>query len=102
MNKAYRPFWACKGTFGKTWGLKPRVVCLFFTMVIRLVLICGSTAWCVRVRYNVSRTEVGKLQRLVWLAITGVIRMTPAAAVEILLGLSPLRVMIEVEAQAKD
>ena len=22
MNKAYRTFWICKGTFGKTWGLK--------------------------------------------------------------------------------
>jgi hypothetical protein len=21
MNKAYRAFWTCKGTFGKTWGL---------------------------------------------------------------------------------
>jgi len=26
MNKAYRAFWACKSTFGKTWGLKSRVV----------------------------------------------------------------------------
>jgi hypothetical protein len=24
MNKAYRELWPCKGTFGKTWGLKPR------------------------------------------------------------------------------
>jgi len=22
MSKAYRPFWICKGTFGKIWGLK--------------------------------------------------------------------------------
>jgi hypothetical protein len=26
MNKAYGVFWACKGTFGKTWGLNPTVV----------------------------------------------------------------------------
>jgi hypothetical protein len=25
MNKTYRAFWNCKGIFGKTWGLKPRV-----------------------------------------------------------------------------
>lgn len=25
INKACRAFWACKGTFGKTWGLKSRV-----------------------------------------------------------------------------
>jgi hypothetical protein len=26
MKKAYKAFWTRKGTFGKTWGLKPRVV----------------------------------------------------------------------------
>jgi hypothetical protein len=26
MTKADRTFWTCKGTSGKTWGLKPRVV----------------------------------------------------------------------------
>jgi hypothetical protein len=25
INKAYRAFWTCKGTYGKTWGLKPKV-----------------------------------------------------------------------------
>jgi hypothetical protein len=25
-NKAYKAFWTCRGTFGKTWGLKPKVV----------------------------------------------------------------------------
>ena len=24
-DKAYRALWTCKGTFGKLWGLKPRV-----------------------------------------------------------------------------
>jgi hypothetical protein len=26
INKAYRAFWICRGTFGKTWGLRPQVV----------------------------------------------------------------------------
>jgi hypothetical protein len=26
MSTAYRPFWTCKGTFGKIWVLKTRVV----------------------------------------------------------------------------
>ena len=58
MNKAYRAFWTCKGTFGKTWGLKPRVVHWIYTMVIRPALTCGSTVWWPWVRYNVSRTEL--------------------------------------------
>jgi hypothetical protein len=45
MNKAYRTFWTCKGTFGKTLGLKPRVLCWIYTMIIRPVLMNGSKVW---------------------------------------------------------
>jgi hypothetical protein len=53
-----------------------------------------------RVGYNISRMELNKLQKLACLAITVVMKMTPAAAMEILLEFPPLH-MIEVEAQAK-
>jgi hypothetical protein len=26
ISKAYRAFWTCRGTFGRTWGLRPQVV----------------------------------------------------------------------------
>jgi hypothetical protein len=26
INKVYKAFWTCRGTFGKTQGLKPKVV----------------------------------------------------------------------------
>jgi hypothetical protein len=51
-------------------------------------------------RYNVSRTEFSKLQRLACLVKTGVIKMTPQAAMEVLLGLLPLHVTEE-EAQVR-
>jgi hypothetical protein len=101
MNKAYRAFQTCKGTFGKTWGLKPRVVHWIYTMVMRTVLTYVSTVWWPRVRYDVSRTELSKIQRLACLAITGGMKATPTAAMEVLLGLPPLHVMIEAEAQAR-
>jgi hypothetical protein len=44
--------------------------------------------------------ELNKLQRLTCLAITGAMGTTPTAAMEVLLGLSPLLVIIEAEAQA--
>jgi hypothetical protein len=68
-------------------------------MVIRPVLTYGSMVWWPTVRY-VSRTELSKTQRLGCLAITEVMKMAPTAAMDILLGLPPLHVMIEVEAQA--
>jgi len=54
-----------------------------------------------RFQYNISSTELGKLQKLPCLAITGVMKITSAAAMEVLLELPPLHVMIEEEAQAE-
>jgi hypothetical protein len=70
-------------------------------MVIRPTLTYGSTVWGQRVRHNGSRTELSKLQRLTCLVVTGMMRMTPTAATEVLLGLPLLHVMIEAEAQAR-
>jgi hypothetical protein len=100
INKAYRAFWTYKGTSDKTWGLKPRVVYWIYTMMIRPILTSGSMVWWPRVRFKVSRTELSKLQRLASLAIKWVMKMTPTAAMEVLLGLPPLHVMIETEALA--
>jgi hypothetical protein len=100
MNKAYRAFWTRNGISGKTWGPKPRVVYWIYTMVIRPVLTYGFMVWWPTVRYNVSRTELSKIQRLACLVITGAMKTTPTAAMEVLLDLPPLHVMIEVEAQA--
>jgi hypothetical protein len=41
INKAYRAFWTCKGTFGKTWGLKPKVLHWIYIMIIRSILTYG-------------------------------------------------------------
>jgi hypothetical protein len=44
-EKAYRAYRTCKGTFGKTWGLKPYVVYCIHIIVIRPILTYGSTVW---------------------------------------------------------
>jgi hypothetical protein len=99
INKAYRAFCTCKGTFGKTWGLKPKGLHWIYIMIIRPILTYGSTVWWTSVNY-VSRMELNKLQRLACFAITGAMKTTPTAAMEVLLGLPPLHVVIEAEAQA--
>jgi hypothetical protein len=99
INKAYRAFWACKGTFGKTWGLKPKVLHWIYIMIIRPILTYGTTVWWMNVNY-VSRRELNKLQKLACLAIMGVMKTTSTAAMEVLLGLPPLHVVTEAEVQA--
>jgi hypothetical protein len=97
INKAYR---TCKGTFGKTWALKPRVLNWIYTMVIRLILTYGSMVRWPRVRFNVNRMELNKLQRLACLAITGTRMFPTTAVVVVILGFLPLHVVPGVEAQA--
>jgi hypothetical protein len=50
MNKAYWAFCTCKGTFGKMWRLKTRVLYWICAMVIRLILICESMVWWPRLK----------------------------------------------------
>jgi hypothetical protein len=47
ITKAYKAFWTCRDTFGKTWGLKPKVVYWIYTAVVRLSSnSCnGSSPW---------------------------------------------------------
>ena len=100
INMAYRTFWVGKGTFGKTWALKPGVLYWIHTKVIKLILTYSSMVRWSRVRFTVNRMELNKLQRLACLAITGVTRTTPTGAVVVLLGFLPQHVVPVVEAQA--
>jgi hypothetical protein len=45
MNKAYKAFWTCRGTFGKTWGLRPKVVYSIYTAVVRPIITYAATIW---------------------------------------------------------
>jgi hypothetical protein len=81
----YIVFWTCKGTCCKTCDLKPGVVHWIYTLLIRPVLTYGSMIWWLKA----TKTELKKLQRLACLAIKGPMKMTPTAAVEVLLGLPP-------------
>lgn len=62
------------------------------------MLTYGSIVWWPMVRYKVSNVEL-RLQRLATLAITETMRMAPTVAMEVLLGLPPLHVMIEMDAR---
>ena len=70
-----------------------------YTKVITNILAYNLMVWWPRIRHNVSRAEFSKLQKLACLVKTGVMEMTPKAAMEVLPGLLPLHLMTEAEAQ---
>jgi hypothetical protein len=76
INKACKAFWTWRGTFGKTWRLKPQAIYWIYAMVVRPTVIYADTVW-----------WPSELQRMACLAIAGAMRTT---AVEVLIGLPPL------------
>jgi hypothetical protein len=97
INKAYKAFWTCRGTFGKTWGLKPKVVYWIYTVVVRPIITYAATIWWPRVKLKTSQAELSKPQMMACLGITGAMRIAPTAAMEVLLGLPPLHLQVEAE-----
>jgi hypothetical protein len=67
--------------------------------VVRPIITYAAAIWWPRVKFKTSQAELGKLQRMACLGITGAMRTAPTAAMEVLLGLSPLYLQVEVEAR---
>ncbi|XP_028161440.1 uncharacterized protein LOC114353581 [Ostrinia furnacalis] len=99
IAKAMRVLGMCRGAYGKTWGLSPRVMRWIYITMVRPIILYGSIVWWPRIRLQTCRTALGKLQRTACLAITSAFRTTPTAALEIILGLPPLHLALEVDAR---
>jgi hypothetical protein len=94
---AYKVFWICRGTFGKTWGLKPKVVYQIYQ--IRPIVTYAAAKWLPRVKLKTSQAELSKLQKMACLGITGAMRTASTASLKVLLGLPPLHLQVEAEAK---
>ena len=99
INKATNIFWRCRATFSKTWGLTPQMVHWMFTSIVRPYLTYGAVIWWSRVKVDSCQKSLRALQRLACVSITGAMKSTPTAALEVLLGLTPLPMYIENEAR---
>ena len=98
-QKATKALWACRNAIGKTWGLKPKVVLWIYTAIVRPIITYASTTWWMALNVINSRNKLSKVQRLACLSVTGAMRTTPTAAMEVLLNLPPLHIYVEGEAR---
>ncbi|XP_055715172.1 uncharacterized protein LOC129809388 [Phlebotomus papatasi] len=98
VNTALRSLWQCRRMIGKTWGLSPKVMHFIYTQVVRPVIGFASVVWWPRVKLKCTVEALNRFQRHACLAITGALRSTPTAALEVLLNLLPLHIFIEQEA----
>jgi aspartyl/asparaginyl-tRNA synthetase len=70
-----------------------------YTRVIRPSILYAALVWWCKVKQKTTKTQIDRIQRMACLAITGVIKSTPTAAMEVLLNLNPLDLLIMAEAR---
>ena len=83
---------------GKTWGITPHMAKWIYQVMILPMVTYGSVVWHPNVETKKTQTMLTKLQRTACLMITSAYPGTPTAAMEVLLGLKPLRIIIQREA----
>jgi hypothetical protein len=84
--------------FRKTWRLKSKVINWIYTAIVRPTVTTASVWW-TRTKLKTSRVELSKLQRMACLGIIGPIRTASTTAMEVLLGLPPLCLQLEMKAK---
>lgn len=98
IKKATKIYWQCRVAFGKTWGLKPKVVHWLYTSIIRPILFYGSHVWYHKVKINKVKTDLEHVQRMILMGITGTMKSTPTKALEVLINILPVDMFGEQEA----
>lgn len=98
LNKCTIAFYQCKKMIGNKWGLSPKITLWLYTAVIRPMLAYGALVWWTRTELSTTANKLQRFQRLACSAITGCMKTTPTAAMEIALQLTPLDLYIQQEA----
>lgn len=98
VNKARNILWTLKGCYSNTWGVTPKIMRWLYVSCVRPALSYGCLVWWKRVLLVTADDKLNKLQRIGCIAVTGAMRTTPTAALEVMTDLVPLRLHIEGEA----
>jgi len=99
-HKALLAFYQVRRVTNKTWGASPKVTHWIYTAVIRPMLCYAAVIWWTRTRLSTVSKQLAHMQRIACLYITGAIRTAPTAALELVIGITPVMVYVEQEAMA--
>ena len=95
IKKATIAFFTCKRLFGRNWGLRPQMVYWLYISIVRPILTYGALVWWTATRRATIRKELAGVQRMACIGISGAMRTTPTAGLEMILGLQPLDLFIK-------
>lgn len=99
-QKAIGILWQCRRIVGRTWGLTPSISMWLYTSVIRPILGYAVVVWWARTELASIQKQLNRVQRLACVMVTGAMKNTPTAALEVLLNLPPLHIFLMGEAMA--
>jgi hypothetical protein len=99
IRKSMTTFTVVRRMYGKRWGLRPSMLHWLYTRVIRPSILYAALVWWPKVKQKSTKNQLGRIQRMACLAITGAMKSTPTAAMEVLLNLTPLDLLIRAEAR---
>lgn len=98
ITKATNTLWLSKNTFGKKWGLRPKMIHWIYKAIVLPRITYASLVWWPKIEETTTQRKFAKLQRLACIAITGAMRSTPSKALDALLNLLPLHQFIRNDA----
>lgn len=99
ISKATIALWVSKNTFGKKWGLKPKMIHWIYTVIVRPRVVYAALVWWPKTKQSTAQKKLEKLQRLACMAMTGAMRSTPSKALEAVLYKLPLHQHVQMEAE---
>ena len=97
-EKATRILFQVRNIIAKKWGLKPKIVRWIYTTLVRTMISYGSVIWWERTITTGNKAKLQKIQRLAEICITGALKTTPNASLNIICDLKPLHIHIIEEA----
>ena len=74
INKAQTTFAVVRHTCGKKWGLRPNMLHSLYTRVIRPSILHGALVWWPKAMQKTTKIQLGRIQRMACLAITGAMK----------------------------
>jgi ribonuclease HI/retron-type reverse transcriptase len=94
MKKSNNILWQCRRAIAPKWGLGPKQTSWIYTAIVRPTLVYGCVIWYRYCDYNCNVKKLDKVNRTACRLISGSMKSTPGAALELILGIEPLDVYI--------
>src|SRR5699024_703740 len=84
VSKATKALMVCRNLAARTWGCNPNILQLMYLMIVRHIITYGAIAWHSKVQQSNTRKTLNVIQRLACTCITGAMRTSPTAALELI------------------